>query len=71
MTGDPCDLFVPDEFISIKSGSGHIGRFYWDNQKQFTVEVFGDNYHESTTSEMPGSCALVCTMGDWWAWLLS
>jgi len=62
--------FTPDEFISIGFGAGHIGRFYWDNQRTITLEAWGrDSSYERWSSEVPGSCALISVMGDWWAWL--
>lgn len=64
--------FTFDEFISLDSNSGHIGRIYWNNQMRITLEAWDNNgSHESCTSELPGSCALISTMGDWWAWVWS
>lgn len=67
---DPCAPFTPADPISIGSGAGNIGRIYWDNQKTITIEVqLNDGSWERDSSEVPGSCALISTMGDWWAWL--
>jgi hypothetical protein len=63
--------FIPDEFIKIDSTHGHIGRFYWSNQIQMTIEQSGPNFYESITNELPGNCALISNIGDWWAWVWS
>jgi hypothetical protein len=67
---DPCATFTPDEFMSVGFGAGHIGRFYWDNQKTLTIEFqCSDGSWERYISEVPGSSALISTLFDWWAWL--
>lgn len=78
----PNELLEPfeyDDFISITSSGGHIGRLFWDNQCQFTVETWesGADPWEgpgspstSDTSEVRGGFALISTVGDWYAWLL-
>lgn len=69
--------FEYDNFISVTSSGGNIGRLFWDNQCQFTIETWergGDPWATleppttSRTSEIPGSFALIATIGDWWAW---
>ena len=70
MNTDPTATFTPQHFISIGSGAGNIGRFYWDNQKTITFETqSSDGTWERDISEVPGSCALISTVGDWWAWV--
>lgn len=67
---DPCAPFIPDKFIDIGFGAGNIGRLYWDNQKTLTIELqCSDGSWERDISEVPGSCALISVMGDWWAWV--
>jgi hypothetical protein len=68
----PHDPFTPTELIDISSTCGHIGRFYWCNPMQITIESWGDDgYIDRATQELPGSCAWINSMGDWWAWVWS
>lgn len=79
------DVFESDDFISINSIGGNVGRFYWVNQSSLVVESWDadrDPYapgaafwwinapSEVTTIERSGCCAFIWTLGDWWAWLM-
>lgn len=83
MNDNPHQVFEYEDFIRITSQGGNIGRFFWANQNQFTIEVWENDSdpwdpdaplthlpNESVTSELPGSAALVATLGDWWAWVM-
>ena len=74
---DPHSTFVPDDFIRIDSHGGHVGRIYWHSQQQFTIQSWANDEdtsrrpRDSMTTELRGSCALIATVGDWWAWVMS
>jgi hypothetical protein len=74
---DPCTPFVvAGGPIEVTPGGGRIGRLYWSNQAQFTVEVWAKGEDLSlppadrSTTEIPGSCALISTLGDWIYWVM-
>lgn len=72
MTEQPIDLFNPDQLLDISSTSGHIGRIYWCNQMRVSYETCHDDGScERKVCELPGCCAFISTMGDFWAWVLS
>ena len=69
--------FSYSSFASITSSGGHIGRFFWDNQSQLSIETWDSSMGpwngpstpgHCETSEIPGSSALIATVGDWVAW---
>lgn len=74
-SGDPrSEIVLPGNPIEITSSGGHIGRLYWANQNQLTVQCWHKDEDptlppkDSTTVELPGFCAMIFTIGDWWAW---
>lgn len=65
----PTTVFTPPEWIAITSDGGNIGRICWVNQlscRAYTYAVL-KGYHY----EVPGHCAFLGTLGDFWKWLLS
>lgn len=63
-----------DDFISIDSHGGNIGRLTWINQSQMPSYslhfVDGELRSEEGITEAPGATALIRTLGQWRAWLL-
>lgn len=75
---EPEDTFVYDDFIRVTSNGGNIGRLFWCNASHFTIETgrtwplfpWSEGYEIDTTI-LPGSCAFIATVGDFWAWIIS
>lgn len=75
MLSDPGALYAPedDQFISVSSAGGRIGRFHWFNQNYcFEIQLFNADgtLHQHDIWEVPGSFAFVWTVGDYLAFLL-
>ena len=64
--------FEYEDFIRIGPDYGNIGRFYWYNQSIVNWESlskWGTGIKEGE-SIIPGSCALINNLGDWFAWII-
>ncbi len=61
-------------FLSIDSNGGNIGRIYWTNQMRFVRGgrhyTFPPRPRGWETYEVPGSCRLIGTLGQWRSWIL-
>lgn len=77
-------IFEPKDFIKITSNGGNIGRLHWYNQSYFVIESWDadrDPYVPGASfwwinapskvdiGTLPGCCAFIWNLGDWWAWL--
>ncbi len=62
--------FTLEDIIKIDSNGGNIGRFYWENQATYMVELIDtDESFEITIGELPGRSAFIWTDLDWVFWL--
>lgn len=59
--------FAYDDFISITSGGGNIGRFHWDNGFTLSLEYLDDNGGVISKSDTRyfGYSSFIQTVGDW------
>lgn len=73
LSQDPYTIFKYDDFISINSGGGSIGRFHWVNRSSGYIEFIDDSGlpFDRSYFDLPGEVAFIWTVGDWFAWLLS
>jgi hypothetical protein len=64
-------IFIPEDIIKIGSNGGNIGRFYWENQATYMVELIDtDESFEITIGELPGRSAFIWTRNEWVGWLM-
>lgn len=80
MDDTPAQLipFTGYEPIHITCGGGNIGRFFWCNQQQLTIEswraglnMYSDPPSERDVQTIPGSCAWIHSLMDWYAWIMT
>lgn len=64
--------FEPQQFISIRSSGGNIGRLFWFNQRQGSLESWATDPKGPYTKdvwEVFGECQLISNIGDHYAWV--